>query len=235
MKLRTLLLVFFLCFAVTAEAKVGNYNKSRSTNSKVKKEDIIRSEIGLNIPQWGLAIDAIFDPRLDDIVPGYHIVNLVLTNRRGEAILFDVTRDRWIVTDNTGKKHTAQNHVKYFDKKMWDEFPEKLKGMLDYPSKVNPGKSITIDVFLPKSVDLFNFKEVVWKSASLGKEFNIFTSYEDSLSINDKGGNEFELPKVGTKYEDTDATTIQTPDETELPETLPQPEFDPTLDDTVKP
>lgn len=223
MKWRTIILVFFLCFALTTEAKVSERNKSRTFKDRAKKEDVIRSEIGLNIPQWGIAIDAIFDPRLDDIIPGYHIVNLVLTNRRGEAVIFDVIHDKWVFADNAGKKHTAYNHVKHFNKKLWNELPEKLKNMLDYPSKVNPGKSITIDVFLSKSVDLFNFKEVVWKSAFLGKEFNIFTSYEDSLSIHDTRDKEFELPKVPFKYKNPDSTPP------------PQTKFDPALDETITP
>lgn len=233
MKFKFFILIVFLGFVLTAQAKVAEHGKSRGFKNKTKKENIIRSEIGLNIPQWGIAIDAVFDPRLDDIIPDYHIVNLVLTNRRGEAIVFDVMRDKWVITDNAGKKHIAHNHVRHFNKKLWSELPEKLKNMIDYPNKVNPGKSITIDVFLPKSVDLFNFREVLWKSAFLNKEFNIFTSYENSLSIQEKGGKEFDLPKLAPKYDNSDGST--TTDESATPTASSQTEFDPALDKTLTP
>lgn len=192
------LLIFFIPFAI--HAKVADRHNNKTVKSKVSKEAMIRSETGLNIPEWGIAIDALYDPRLDDLIPGYHIVNLVLTNRRAEPILLNVKLDRWIIMDSAGKKHKAYNHVEEFSKELWSKLPDKLRSLIEYPNVVNTGKAISIDVFIPKNVDLFNFREVIWKSSHLNKEFNIYTKYEKSLSINENEGKEFEIPKTQDKF-----------------------------------
>lgn len=154
-------------------------------SSKKKSDDVIRSESGLNIPDWGIAIDSSYDPRLTDLIPGYHIVNIVLTNRRDSPIYLNAAKDKWIVVDSLGKKHSAENHVKEIDKTLWEKMPAELKKKLDYPHVIKPGNYTTIDVFLPKDVDLFNFREVVWKSEHFDKEFNVFTNYEKKLQLDD--------------------------------------------------
>ncbi|HLD43882.1 MAG TPA: hypothetical protein VJC18_00485 [bacterium] len=194
------------CLLVTWDvgAAVSKRPEKASQNGisqpKTKAEAVIRSEAGLNIQEWGIAIDAIFDPRLDDLIPGYHVVNLVLTNRRGEPIELNTKQDKWYIVDSLGKKHTAYNHVKQFKDALWPKLPQKMRDMLEYPHIVNAGKSTNIDVFLPKSVDLFHFREVIWKSAHFNKEFNILTNYEKELSIDQK--KEFDLPKKITAEEE---------------------------------
>ncbi len=185
--------VFCSVIFLDAQAAVDKrYNKNKESSVKTKKSKVVRSEAGLNIKDWGIAVDAAFDPRLDDIVPGYHIINIVLTNKRGEPIQLSTKRDKWYIVDSLGKKHLAYNHVKQFDKKLWPQFPKKMQDMLEYPHMVSPGKASNIDIFLPKSVDLFHFREVIWKSAHFKKEFNLFTNYEKSLSLPKK---EIELQK----------------------------------------
>lgn len=153
------------------------------TTSKKQSRGAVKSEIGLNIPEWGVSIDAAFNPELDDIIPGYHILNIVLTNRRGEAIDLSPGSDKWVVVDKSGRKHTAFNHVNQFDKKLWEKLPPKMQKLLDYPTKVNPGKSVKIDVFLNKTIPLFNFKEIAWRSDHFDKTFNVYTTYEDKLNV----------------------------------------------------
>jgi hypothetical protein len=177
------IILYFLAAGLADAATSNRYQKKRSMKAKGNKTGVVRSETGLNIPKWGLAIDAIFDPRLDDIIPGYHIINLVVTNRRAEPIVLNAKLDKWIVIDHIGKKHTAQNHVKFFNRKLWPLLPDKLKQMLDYPHQIGAGKSVSIDVFMSKSVDLFNFKEVIWRSAHFNKEFTVFTNYEDNIKV----------------------------------------------------
>ncbi|MBU0506588.1 MAG: hypothetical protein ABII18_14045 [bacterium] len=168
---------------LNAEAAVSKRYTKDKKSTNVKTEKVIRSEVGLNIQEWGIAIDAVYDPRLDNLVPGYHIVNLVVTNRSGDAIQLNTRHDRWYIIDSMGKKHTAYNHVKQFNEKLWPQLPKKMQDMLEYPHVVNPGKATNIDVFLPKSVDLHHFREVVWKSEHFNREFNVFTNYEKNLSL----------------------------------------------------
>jgi len=219
-----LILLFIAPYANSAVSNRYKGKYKKGFKNKDKKERVIKSEVGLNIPEWGLAIDAIFDPRLSELIPGYHIVNLVITNKRGEPIMFDTRNDRWTIVDHVGKRHTAHNHVKQFNRKLWPNLPKKLQAMLEYPHKVSPGRSITIDVFIPKSVDLINFKEVVWKSAHFGKEFNLFTNYEDNLKL--PASKEFDTPKVN-KANQEDFLNDQL-----APETVIAPKLE-TVEDSV--
>ena len=164
------------------------YNQSR----------VVTSEVGLNIPEFGVAIDTVYNRELTNLIPGLHIINVVVSNRREEPIEFDIKKDKWTVVDSKGKKHKLFNHVSDFDQNLFEKLPEKLKRKLSYPARVSPSKSITIDLFLSSKVDLLNFKEVTWKSEHFDKEFNLFTTYEDDLQMNPK---EFDTPKNSTKVD----------------------------------
>lgn len=194
-----MLFFVFIALSLTAFAAKDHTQRQQTKKSQLKLQEqkSISSEVGLNIPSWGIAIDAVYDPQLTDLIPGYHIVNVVITNRRAEAIKLSVRDDKWSIVDDAGKKHAAHNHVREFDRKLWPELPTKLQGMLEYPNRVSPGHSVTIDVFLPKSVSLKHFREVVWRSAHFGKEFNLFTNYEKTLSL--PNSKEFATPKGDSK------------------------------------
>lgn len=191
----TLLFLLLATLSLQALAAKDHTQRGPFKKNKIKTQDQknISSEVGLNIPSYGIAIDAVYDPRLTDLIPGYHIVNIVVTNRRGEPVKLSTRDDKWSIVDDMGKKHTAHNHVKEFDRKLWPELPAKLQEMLEYPHHVSPGHSVTIDVFLPKSVALNHFREVIWKSAYFEMEFDLFTNYEKILSV--PATNEFATPK----------------------------------------
>jgi len=195
----TICLVILLSLPSIAETAVSKRNNKSFKNKKDKNSRVIRSEAGLKIPDWGIAIDATFNPQLDSIIPDYHILNIVLTNQRGQPISLKAKDDKWIIVDSMGKRHTAYNHITQFDKELWNKLPRKLQLLLDYPHAVSSGKSTKIDVFLPKSVDLFNFREIIWKSSHFNKEFNVFTTYEKDLSIPNL--KEFDTPKTNTVSE----------------------------------
>ena len=78
--------------------------------------------------------------------------------------------------------------------------------MIDYPHQVGVGKSVSIDVFVPVSVDLFHFKEVAWKSYHFNKEFSVFTNFEDSLSLPNKKELVIPSKKDSTNLEDAQAS-----------------------------
>lgn len=249
----TLFLVPTLVFAAVDD----KYNKTKKAADKtaIKDNRVVSSTLGLNIPDWGIAIDAAFDPSLTDIIPGYHIVNVVLTNRRGEPIVLDAAADKWTVVDSLGKRHVAYNHILQFDKKIWTQLPDRLKEILDYPHALNPGKSVNIDVFLPKGTNLLNFKEVTWRSQHFGKEFNMLTNYENSLSLS--GDRQFDTPSNAAHViiDENGNDNLNLPDSVNAPITVqerniapedntPQigevidpssskPTFDPSLDDEV--
>lgn len=225
----------------------GGSLRSKSASKKyARKSAAVTSEAGLNIPQWGLAIDAFFDPRLTDLIPGYHVVNIVLTNRRDGPILLNPVLDKWTIVDNAGKNHTARNHGKQLKGGAWDDLPAALRKKLGYPTSVKPGHFVTIDVFVPAHVDLVNFREVSWKSHSLGKEFSIFTDYEDSLSIGDLN-EQHELPRPSTIQTYSEGDYLKTREEILNPtrpgkwdeqekaaeERSSNTTFDPSFDDAI--
>lgn len=146
-----------------------------SKQSAKKTSKKIRSEAGLNIPSWGIAIDAVYDSRLDELLPGYKIVNVVLTNRGAADIRLDAAKDDWRILDQLGKSHTATNHLRQRNEKMWADLPQGLKEKLDYPNLVRIGKSAQIDLFFPDDIELFNFREIVWRSSHFKKEFSVYT------------------------------------------------------------
>lgn len=175
---------FFLFFVMSAVLAKSSEDKSRPRSAGASKKSApIASEAGFKIPEWGIAIDASYDPRLDDLIPGYKILHVVLSNHRDNTIVLNPVKDRWVITDGGGKKHEAHNHVKFFDKKLWQKMRTELKAKLDYPTLVKAGKLTTIDLFFSKSVDLFQFREVAWTSSFFAKKFDVLTSYEKNISV----------------------------------------------------
>lgn len=181
------ILIFTLCLFLSQSvfANPRSEHSHAQHHQKTKITAAISSEAGLNIPEWGLAIDAFYDPQLTDLIPDYHIINIVITNRRSSTILLDPKEDKWVIVDSAGKKHIAKNHVRMIDEKLWAQLPNALKNKLDYPHAIKPGNFTTVDVFIPKDVDMFNFRSVSWHSRYFNKEFSIFTNYEKSLSLGD--------------------------------------------------
>lgn len=237
---------FVLGLTIDSYSAVSN----RHFKGKKKKDQKeIRSEAGLKIPEWGISVDATFNPELTDIIPGYHIVNLVLSNHRGTPIKLDASKDKWTIVDNMNKRHRLYNHVKQFDKDMWSKVPKNLKQLLEYPRILHPGKSTTIDVFIKKDTDLFNFKEISWKSSHFNKEFNVMTSYEEQLNIAENpkefktpvnSVNADQLTKENILQKDAQSDFIRSkyrndPNIKSVSESHknPQPLFDPSLDDMI--
>ena len=155
----------------------------------------IQADAGLKIPEYGIAIDAYYLPALDQLIPGYRILNIVVQNNRPEPIDLDVFKDKWQIIDHMGKNHKAFNHVKFFEKNLWEQMSDKAKTKLDYPNLVPPGKMVAIDVFFPTSVELVNFKEIRWNSSFFDKEFNVYTAYENQIKIDYDTAKVLEMPK----------------------------------------
>lgn len=159
--------------------------RNKSAHPSLKKNQApITSEAGLKIPEWGIALDASYDARLDNFIPGYKIVQVVLSNTRPDTIILNPVKDRWAITDSAGKKHTAHNHVRHFNKKLWNQLKPELKAKLDYPTMVKSGHLATIDLFFSEDVDLFQFREIAWTSIFFAKRFDVLTNYEKNLGTN---------------------------------------------------
>ena len=146
------LLLFFTLASCASAHQAGSASSGRETNMSSKtgstaKTKKVRSEAGLNIPSWGVAIDAVYDKRLDHLIPGYKIINVVLTNRSPGTIYLDPGKDAWIIRDNVGKNHRAINHLRFASEKLWLALPVGLKDQLEYPHAVRTGNSTKIALF----------------------------------------------------------------------------------------
>ncbi|MDO8519243.1 MAG: hypothetical protein Q7T11_03665 [Deltaproteobacteria bacterium] len=178
----------------------------------------ITSEAGLNIPAWGVAVDAVYDKRLDTLLPGYKILNVVLSNRGIDTIYLDPSKDKWVIIDSVGRKHHAINHLRKEDEKLWDSLPDGLRQKLEYPQAVKVGNSAKIDLFFSSKTELAGFREIEWDSVHFKKEFNILTASENNLEA---GPKEEPLPKEAKsqnqaleKYEGRQDPPPSTPSET---------------------
>lgn len=204
------------------------------------RKEGVQSELGLNIPKWGIAVDAIYDPRLDGLVPGYKILNVVLSNRTQKSIYLDLKKDRWVMRDNIGKPNKAINHLKVINPKLWETLPEGLRDKLEYPQLVRVGSSARIDLFFPNTVELKNFRMINWKSVHFHEEFVLINVIDKKLEVTPaKIGNQPLTPsqeqaqeKYGPNKEglDLDEENLETD---EAPQTIPS--FDPELDKNTIP
>lgn len=177
MKKLTHLVTFFVTTAMLSACFTAGASSPNSAQKKIKGK--IRSEAGLNIPSWGVAIDAVYDNRLDKLLPGYKILNVVLTNRSPSTIYLNPRIDRWTVKTASGKYYPAINHLSFTNPKLWTQLPSALQQKLDYPSGVRAGKSVKIDLFFPDYTSLDNFREIAWRSSHFKKVFSIYTEIKD--------------------------------------------------------
>lgn len=237
-------LCLFPAVSPAASGKDGRNEKFKSRNKINKSETTI--EAGLKLPQWSIAIDASYDARLDNLIPGYRIVHVVLSNSREDTILLDPSKDRWLITDSTGRRHTAINHVKKIDRKLWEEMKPELKKKLDYPTSVGPHYLTTIDLFFSDSVDLFQFREISWHSSHFNKTFDIYTAYEKELSIDpDDKQQPLSQPSRFEHYDPEDYNKTRQeilksnqepqPEDAEIQTETEKPkqDFDPSFDDAI--
>lgn len=193
------------------------FEPSASAKRQVRKQKI-ESEAGLNIPDWGIAVDGLYDKRLDNLVAGYKILNVVVTNRSGKTISFDPRKDQWLVRDSIGKSHKAITHLKIGNRRVWEALPEALKKKLEYPQLVHNGNMAKIDLFFPLNADLENFRSLEWRSAFFKKEFVIVTTGDKEVELQSPA-----VEKSREKYEG------------DIPPRSVPPRFDPSLDDLSEP
>lgn len=224
-------LFFDFFFLISPFSSLAGINQKERSPSRSK---VIESEAGLNIPQWGVAIDAIYNRELDNLIPGYKILNVVVSNRGGDIISFDTLKDRWILVDSVGKSHKAINHLRVIDQKMWDVLPVGLKNELEYPQTLRVGHTAKIDLLFRSSAELTSFKTLRWRSTHFKKDFVIRTAIEKNLDWEPK---EEPIPstKATRQAEEKYEGEKETQNPTETPKEENPPRFDPTLDDFTIP
>ncbi|MBL7684713.1 MAG: hypothetical protein JNK65_01595 [Deltaproteobacteria bacterium] len=134
------------------------------------------SNARLNLPNWGITIDASYDPKLDNIVPGYKLITVALTNRSVDLIKFDPTGDQWFIEDSNGKKLRGIISLRARDPQVWSTLPPKVKDLVEYPAGVQMGFTQTFNLFYPDGTELARFRAISFYSANLKQNFDALSS-----------------------------------------------------------
>ncbi len=162
--------------------------------SRVPVEPKNSSQARLNLPNWGIVIDASYDPKLDDIVPGYKVLTVALTNRSVDIVKLDPVRDQWGIEDARGQKQKAIASLQIYDPEVWTQLPGRVKDLVDYPAGVQMGFTQTFNLFFPERVDLERFRAINFYSATLKQNFDALSSssMERAVPANDATGGSVE-------------------------------------------
>ncbi len=125
------------------------------------KKQTYRIPGGANIAPLGLSIDASYDPRLDDLVPGYKVINVAVMNQGFNIFYLDPEKDRWsIKLSGKSKSITAIHDLRRKDPVAWSKMPERARGLVAYPLVLPIGARQVIDIFVPDTVDVARFNEL---------------------------------------------------------------------------
>lgn len=143
-------------------------------DSQSKRGNVIAIPGGTVSPVYGVGFDVIYDPSLDNVVPGYKILTVAYTNNSMDIIQMEVLNDKWYVVDRSGGKKQAIINLRDRDPDVWKNLSQKLKILLEYPLLIPAGATQTIDLLFKKSANLGEFKMVIYKQDSSGRQFRIY-------------------------------------------------------------
>ncbi|HPW44813.1 MAG TPA: hypothetical protein PKU96_00375 [bacterium] len=129
---------------------------------------------GVPIQGYGLVIDASYDPRLDNLVPGYKLINVVIANSSFNIIGLDPQRDKWsIKVDGKSSPIKALHNLRGQDPKAWSALPPRVKDVIGYPLLLPIGARDVIDLFVPETLDLEKFTTVEIFLKSMNTKFEV--------------------------------------------------------------
>lgn len=148
-------------------------SRQPASTKAAQAAEVIRIPSGTTVPVMGLSIDVSYDPRLDNLVPGYKILTVAINNTSLEYVQLDPFNDQWLVVDRSGRKHKAILNLREKAPNVWAKLPPKLRRLLEYPLMVSIGEDAPIDLIFPDSAPLGEFREVIFKFSTKGKEIHI--------------------------------------------------------------
>jgi len=129
--------------------------------ARSNKKRTLRVPGGTNIAPVGLVIDASYDTRFDDFVPGYKVINVAVINQSFDIVYLNPERDVWkIKFADGGKAVRAIHDMRTYDPQTWSAMPQKAKSIMSYPLFIPVGARQVIDLFVPDTVDAAQFTEL---------------------------------------------------------------------------
>jgi len=145
-------------------------------DSHAKRKETLRVVGGATIPKYGIAVDASYDHRFDNYVPGYKVLQVAIVNESFNMIPMDPQKDKWVVHTAEGKKkYTAIANLRQKDPKAWNDLPESTRNLISYPLILPIGARQVIDLFLPANTPLETFTQVDVDIRSLGAKLEIIS------------------------------------------------------------
>ncbi|MBI4126249.1 MAG: hypothetical protein HY465_02025, partial [Deltaproteobacteria bacterium] len=117
------------------------------SGARPRSKDVIHAQGGAMIEGCGFVLDASVDPRLSDLIPGYHVINVVLVNNSFNILFLSPERDRWFVKAG-GKRWHAINDLRKVDGEAWSQVPERARGLMTYPLVIPIGGRMVVDLFV---------------------------------------------------------------------------------------
>ncbi|PIU57349.1 MAG: hypothetical protein COS89_04745 [Deltaproteobacteria bacterium CG07_land_8_20_14_0_80_38_7] len=141
-----------------------------------KKSKPVEVYGGVPIPGVGIAIDASYDARLDNLAPGYRVLNVAIVNESLNIIALDPTKDEWWIKvsgKQKKKKYKLISDLRTEDAKAWNQIPEQVRKMISYPLALPIGGRQVIDLFVAEDVPVEEFTDLIVLLNSVGTTFII--------------------------------------------------------------
>ncbi len=135
----------------------------------------------------GLTLDANYDPRLDNLIPGYKILTVAVTNQGTDVLRLNPLKDRWELTDAYGKTRKAITSLRIKDPGLFTRLPSKVQTLIDYPVGISVGYSETIDLFFHQDVDLRSFRSVSFYNADRKQTYDALNNLESPSHVPAEG------------------------------------------------
>lgn len=141
-----------------------------------KKNNEFKGELGLRIPQVAITIDAVYDARLDTVVPGYKLVNIIIVNDSTQKLFFNPEKDRWKIDDAYGEPQPAIASLKHNKTSVWKALSPDVQANLEYPLAIDVGQKAIFALFFKENVELREFRSLTFQSSYLKKTLTYYSS-----------------------------------------------------------
>jgi len=140
-----------------------------------KKGTVILGQSGIMIPEYGLTVGVRYAPELEQLVPGYQVITIALTNNSLNQIRMDPLNDEWVVQTKS-KKVKAINNLSLDNPQAWLRLPEEKRDIMEYPFQVPIGYTQTFDIFVKDSHPISQFNAINYTNAATGLTFKILNT-----------------------------------------------------------
>ncbi len=138
----------------------------------------------VELRKQGVTLDAKYNPQLDNLIPGYKIITVGVTNNGIELLKLNPLRDRWEIIDAYGRPQKGINSIRIKDPAVWSRLPDKVKELIEYPIGITVGYTETVDLFFPNNIDLSAFRSISFYSAERKETYDILALDETTQQLN---------------------------------------------------